>query len=287
MCFAADGERMAVGGYSDQGPTHVSILDAENNVRSTVAAEFPITGVDWSHHLIGTTSERLRIYDENLVELWAIASSSSPGPPPLTALHWCQTAPQCVLTSSVDTTCTLWDLTLQKPSAHTRLIAHDAEVLDVKFLTGSSTLFGSCSTDGSFRLFDLRNLNQSTIAYEPLPAEKTPLLRMGISTSNPNYVSLVQGHSSQVVIVDLRNVGSPLAMVTTTDQVVSAQWHPYSDFLMTATSNGVVSLFDIATSTDVPSMQCSVAHGINSGAWAPAGNLCAVGTPRGVRKVSF
>lgn len=285
ICFAEDGDRLAVGGYSDHGPTSVEILNGDNAVYKSIQATFPITGVDWSHQLIGTTSEKLRIYDEELREIWSVSASSSSGPPPLTSLDWNKSSPQWILTSSVDTTCTLWDLSSQKPSAHTRLIAHDAEVLDVKFLTGSATLFGSCSTDGSLRLFDLRNLNQSTIAYEPGPTEKLPLLRMGVSQSNPNYISLVQGFSSDVVIVDLRNVGSPLAVVTTTDAVVSAQWHPFSDVLMTATSNGVVSLFDINTSVEVPSQICSVAHGINSGAWNSRGNTCAVATPQGIRRI--
>lgn len=285
ICFAGDGERMAVGGYSDHGPTHVSVLNGDNSVCESISTKYPITGVDWSHQLIGTTSEKLRIYNENLVELWSISASNSPGPPPLTSLDWNKSSPQWILTSSVDTTCTLWDLSSQKPSAHTRLIAHDAEVLDVKFLTGSTTLFGSCSTDGSLRLFDLRNLNQSTIAYEPGPMEKLPLLKMGVSTSNPNYISLVQGYSSEVVIIDLRNVGTPLAVVTSNNTVVSAQWHPFNNVLMTATSNGLVSLFDINSSIEVPNMVCSVAHGINSGAWNRQGNICAVTTPHGLRRI--
>ena len=48
------------------------------------------------------------------------------------------------------------------PAAKTQLIAHDKEVYDIAFAQGKN-VFASVGADGSVRLFDLRNLEHSTI----------------------------------------------------------------------------------------------------------------------------
>ena len=88
---------------------------------------------------------------------------------PLTSLDWNTLSPKLIITSSIDTTCTIWDIPTL--TAKTQLIAHDKEVFDVRFCAGSVDVFVSCGADGSVRMFDLRSLEHSTIIYEP--AEKT------------------------------------------------------------------------------------------------------------------
>jgi len=87
---------------------------------------------------------------------------------PLTSLDWNTLSPKLIITSSIDTTCTIWDIPTL--TAKTQLIAHDKEVFDVRFCAGSVDVFASCGADGSVRMFDLRSLEHSTIIYEP--AEK-------------------------------------------------------------------------------------------------------------------
>ena len=87
---------------------------------------------------------------------------------PLTSLDWNTLSPKLIITSSIDTTCTIWDIPTL--TAKTQLIAHDKEVFDVRFCAGSVDVFVSCGADGSVRMFDLRSLEHSTIIYEP--AEK-------------------------------------------------------------------------------------------------------------------
>ena len=55
-------------------------------------------------------------------------------------------------TSSIDTTCTIWDI--EKECVDTQLIAHDREVYDIAW--GGAGVFASVSADGSVRVFDLR-----------------------------------------------------------------------------------------------------------------------------------
>jgi WD repeat-containing protein 68 len=89
---------------------------------------------------------------------------------PLTSLDWNALSPKLIITSSIDTTCTIWDIPTL--TAKTQLIAHDKEVYDVRFCAGSVDVFVSCGADGSVRMFDLRSLEHSTIIYEP--NEKQP-----------------------------------------------------------------------------------------------------------------
>lgn len=84
---------------------------------------------------------------------------------PITSLDWNAVSPSLIITSSIDTTCTIWDIPTL--TAKTQLIAHDKEVYDVRFCANSVDVFVSCGADGSVRMFDLRSLEHSTIIYEP------------------------------------------------------------------------------------------------------------------------
>ena len=76
-------------------------------------------------------------------------------------------------TSSIDTTCTIWDI--EKETVSTQLIAHDKAVYDICFAKDTS-MFASAGEDGSVRHFDLRDLEHSTIIFES--EDQSPLLRV-------------------------------------------------------------------------------------------------------------
>jgi WD repeat-containing protein 68 len=94
---------------------------------------------------------------------------------PLTSLDWNTVSPSLIITSSIDTTCTIWDIPTL--TAKTQLIAHDKEVFDVRFCANSVDVFVSCGADGSVRMFDLRSLEHSTIIYEPTAKDDKGLLK--------------------------------------------------------------------------------------------------------------
>ena len=73
-------------------------------------------------------------------------------------------------TSSLDTTCTIWDI--EKETVDTQLIAHDKEVYDIAW--GGPEVFASVSADGSVRVFDLRDKVRN------FPNHHTPPLRLPI-----------------------------------------------------------------------------------------------------------
>lgn len=165
---------------------------------------YPVTRILWeppssqktSTDLLATSGDHLRLWSlpapgtphgSNNINRTAAANSREPPPQklqplallsnsktpehtaPLTSLDWNTLSPKLIITSSIDTTCTIWDIPTL--TAKTQLIAHDKEVFDVRFCAGSVDVFVSCGADGSVRMFDLRSLEHSTIIYEP--AEKS------------------------------------------------------------------------------------------------------------------
>ena len=58
----------------------------------------------------------------------------------------------------------MWDVTTKK--VRTQLIAHDKEVYDLVWSPRQADVFATVGADGSLRMFDLRDLEHSTIMYE-------------------------------------------------------------------------------------------------------------------------
>lgn len=115
---------------------------------------------------ITSSSKHVQPKPQNMTPLALLSSSkSTKNTAPLTSLDWNRVSPSLMITSSIDTTCTLWDIPTLK--ATTQLIAHDQEVYDVQFCANSVDAFLSCGADGSVRMFDQRSLEHSTIIYDP------------------------------------------------------------------------------------------------------------------------
>jgi len=124
---------------------------------------------DPQHPTSGSSITSRNVRDQPVTKLTPLALLSNSKTPdhtaPLTSLDWNTVQPSLIITSSIDTTCTIWDI--PSLTAKTQLIAHDKEVYDVRFCAQSVDVFVSCGQDGSVRMFDLRSLEHSTIIYEP------------------------------------------------------------------------------------------------------------------------
>lgn len=143
---------------------------------------------------------------------------------PLTNFSWNEKDPRMVVTASIDTTCTVWNI--EYTTALTQLIAHDREVYDVAWLPGSTDIFVSVGADGSLRAFDLRSLEHSTILYETPPPKNipppsaspgqnarpptSPLLRIAFNPNDSNYMSTFHTESNEIQILDMRSPGQPV-----------------------------------------------------------------------------
>ncbi|KAL1835446.1 hypothetical protein VTJ49DRAFT_6702 [Mycothermus thermophilus] len=168
----------------------------------------------------------------NVTKLTPLALLSNSKTPdhtaPLTSLDWNMVNPSLIITSSIDTTCTIWDI--PSLTAKTQLIAHDKEVYDVRFCAHSTDVFVSCGQDGSVRMFDLRSLEHSTIIYEPTGKEERdanggrisptlaqqtlthppPLLRLATSPHDTHLLATFAQDSHVIRILDVRQPGQAL-----------------------------------------------------------------------------
>ncbi|KAK4241172.1 WD40-repeat-containing domain protein [Achaetomium macrosporum] len=164
-----------------------------------------------------------------LTPLALLSNSKTPDhTAPLTSLDWNTVNPSLIITSSIDTTCTIWDI--PSLTAKTQLIAHDKEVYDVRFCAQSVDVFVSCGQDGSVRMFDLRSLEHSTIIYEPTGKEERdsnggrisptlaqqtlthppPLLRLATSPHDHHLLATFAQDSNVIRILDVRQPGQAL-----------------------------------------------------------------------------
>ena len=104
----------------------------------------------------------------------------------MTSFDWNQIDKKIIGTSSIDTTCTIWDI--EKEQVSTQLIAHDKSVYDICFAQDAH-MFASAGEVGSARHFDLRDLEHSTIIFES--EDQTPLLRVAWNRMDPNYLATI------------------------------------------------------------------------------------------------
>jgi DDB1- and CUL4-associated factor 7 len=173
-----------------------------------------------------------------------------------------------VVTSSVDTTCTVWNI--DTSTAITQLIAHDREVYDVAWLPGSTDIFVSVGADGSLRAFDLRSLEHSTILYEtptpksapPPPSSPSvsarpltsPLLRIAFNPSDSNYMATFHQDGSDIQILDMRSPGQPVMELRAHRAAVNALSWGMSDtpLLATAADDSQLLLWDLSALTSLP-----------------------------------
>ncbi|RUS27320.1 WD40 repeat-containing protein [Jimgerdemannia flammicorona] len=156
---------------------------------------------------------------------------------PLTSFDWNDTDPSLIVTSSIDTTCTVWNV--ETNTAKTQLIAHDKEVYDVAFAHGMADIFASVGADGSVRMFDLRcgSLEHSTIIYEtpatPATANtvagaSSPLLRLQFNRLDTNYLATFHMDSPAVQILDVRAPGAPVTELKGHSATVNCiSWAPH------------------------------------------------------------
>ncbi|KAL8995008.1 MAG: hypothetical protein Q9188_006907 [Gyalolechia gomerana] len=243
---------------SEDGPQHglefVKTAEATHSYPVTRILWEPASSQKQSTDLLATSGDHLRLWSlpsqpsynpsnsisrssnsnqpapQKLTPLALLSNSKSPEhTAPLTSLDWNTLSPSLIITSSIDTTCTIWDIPTL--TAKTQLIAHDKEVFDVRFCANSIDVFVSCGADGSVRMFDLRSLEHSTIIYEPnekndkssnspgnvspTTAQQTmsyapPLLRLAASPHDAHLLATFSQDSNSIRILDVRQPGQAL-----------------------------------------------------------------------------
>lgn len=236
--------RLAIGSFVEEYDNKVEIvqLNEETGKFQTTGRfdhPYPTTKIMWipdkmgcREDLLATTGDYLRIWkvseeEGKEVKLACLLNNNKNSEfcAPLTSFDWNQTDPTIVGTSSIDTTCTIWNV--ETKQAKTQLIAHDKEVYDIAFAPSTNQVFASTGADGSVRMFDLRSLEHSTVIYES--PHLVPLLRLCWNKHDHNYLATFLMEQNQVVILDIRAPSMPVAELQGHSQCVNTiAWAPHS-----------------------------------------------------------
>lgn len=270
----------------------------------------PNTSTEKSGKLLASSSDSLRIWqcpsESEIIEVAKLQTKRSDDAAPLTSFDWNSHSSSLVITSSIDTTVTAWDIVSQQPKS--QLIAHDKEVFDVGFIRNSTNSFASVGADGSCRLFDLRNLQHSTIIYESSNRRmsgsnandgSTPLLRLSCNYVDTNLLAIIHYDSNIVHILDIRNPGVPILDLNCHAGPINAiSWAPgFRNVLASAGDDCQVLVWDTNSATDTsmfspnsgksltrqisePSLIWSSDLEVNNLAWSPKGEFVAITTGR-------
>ncbi|GAO17878.1 hypothetical protein UVI_02030240 [Ustilaginoidea virens] len=275
-------DSQAVATAQDVFPSSTSKCSLEFTKIAEATHSYPVTRLLWeppssqkqSTDLLATSGDHLRLWSlpsetpatpgnnitgggrdasfvTKLTPLALLSNSKTPDhTAPLTSLDWNTVSPSLIITSSIDTTCTIWDI--PSLTAKTQLIAHDKEVYDVRFCANSVDVFVSCGQDGSVRMFDLRSLEHSTIIYEPTGKEERvlisctdgsgrsspthsqqavgsppPLLRLATSPHDTHLLATFAQDSSTIRILDVRQPGQALLELKGhTGPINCVEWSP-------------------------------------------------------------
>eukprot|EP00698_Gefionella_okellyi_P000907 TRINITY_DN10787_c0_g1_i1.p1 TRINITY_DN10787_c0_g1~~TRINITY_DN10787_c0_g1_i1.p1 ORF type:complete len:341 (+),score=46.91 TRINITY_DN10787_c0_g1_i1:41-1024(+) len=276
--------RFAVGSFLEQYTNQVRILRADDKTATTgikIETEFdhphPATKIMFSMDGSRSTNDKLATSGDCL-RLWEVlpsggvvlaaqlnTSKRTELCAPLTSFDWNSWTPNIIVTSSLDTTCTLWDVQEQKAIA--QVIAHDKEVLDCSF--GSANEFVSVSTDGSLRIFDMREKERSVIMFET--EGLTPILRVAWSHMVDNLIALAEIDKKTAIVLDTRKPQVPfLTLQGHASCVNELVWAPHSSSLITAADDGAAMIWDTvsADSAQIPSLQYNAESAINGVAWS-------------------
>lgn len=245
----ADSDLLAVTTYTEDTLNRIQVINAlhaeQNGYTSfdfqkatEVTVPYPCTRIAWAPASLRTASTGMQLITTgDCLRLWnynaetallqqrcaLVNKAKSSYMPPVTNFDWNKIDPSIVITSSIDTTCTVWDVNTS--TARTQLIAHDSEVYDAAFIANSTNIFASVGADGSVRVFDLRSLEHSTIIYEP--PNPVPLVRIAANPLEENCLAALASDSNEVFILDVRVPGVPVATLSGHQGTInSISWAP-------------------------------------------------------------
>ncbi|XAR71573.1 hypothetical protein NMG60_11017912 [Bertholletia excelsa] len=222
---ASSHHRVAVGSFIEEYNNRVDVLSFDDETLTLTpnpALSFdhpypptklmfrPSATVRSSGDLLASSGDFLRLWEvrDSSIEPLSVLNNSKTSEfcAPLTSFDWNEVEVRRIGTSSIDTTCTIWDV--ERGMVETQLIAHDKEVYDIAW--GEAGVFASVSADGSVRIFDLRDKEHSTIIYES-PHPDTPLLRLAWNKQDLRYMATILMDCNKVVILDIRSPTMPVA----------------------------------------------------------------------------
>ncbi|KAI0986341.1 hypothetical protein GJ496_005822 [Pomphorhynchus laevis] len=179
----------------------------------------------------------------------------------LTSCDWNPIDKNLIATSSIDSTCTIWDI---------QFVAHDKESLDIAFSAKDRNLFMTCGADGTLRLFDLRHMHKSSVVYEN--PGKIALAHLDWNPHNSDYVATFPASSTDVYVVDVRMPAASVMRIPS-GTISSISWSQnVADQLCTGDDAGNLLIWatdgDIAKDVKVPLMKYTASGSICQTKWS-------------------
>lgn len=184
---------------------------------------------------------------------------------PLTSFYNCEYNNKLLITSSYDTTCTLWDLEVEKTKEI--IIAHDKEVYDVCFMKNEFN-FLSCGADSSIRHFDLRDLDNLNILFEA--NECSGLSRIALCPFNDNYILTTCIDRFYFYLLDLRDLSCPVEIIKFHNEIVNnVCWNKNSEnHFVSVSDDGYMCIWDLKKiQNQTPEYKCQYEDFINDCNW--------------------
>ena len=244
-------------------------------LKSQVKCNFPVSSILFSPHeenknLLISTSDLLSVYsyeEEQLNLIVAFERKTKNYCGPLTSCDWSRANNAIIGVSSVDHTCSIWDL--NKREEKYMIIAHDKEVYDIS-LGPDEFIFMSTGADGSVRLFDSRQANSSSIIFET--RDESAMTRLKWNLVNPNFILTVIVDKNEIYILDQRKLSAPYGILKVHTNVVNnAIWAPQSNSnLISVSDDKSALLWDIYCDSEKPEeyiMKYEAENEIENVAW--------------------
>jgi WD repeat-containing protein 68 len=213
---------------------------------ATVPVIFPQTHVQFSP--LGTSSNRtlmistadcLRVWHVDLDTVTLAASIPNDGKCEiLTSADW-SPLDNMVIAGTTEGAVSMLDMTTLTPLS--RIVAHDHQVHDVKFITASPT-FVTAGLEGSVRFFDIRDLMSSFVYFQTA----MPLLRVSVSPLSVTKIATFSKDSKSVSVIDTRSPGMPVHKVRHQAKLTSINWSSLvEDRLFSTDAGGNLMMTDL------------------------------------------
>jgi DDB1- and CUL4-associated factor 7 len=270
---------LALGSFVGTQYNYIQLISLNEEIEafepiSEVEQIYPTTKLMWcpdpSMNILASTGDSLKLWNcdsDMILKSNLLTESKKEFPPPLTSFDWNTVNNNIIGTSSINTTCTIWDIEKETVSAH--MIAHDQPAYDIAFSQGVS-IFATAGGDGSVRQFDLRNLENSTVLYEK--QDISACLRLAWNKLEPYYLATIMLDSNSIVVLDIRHPSIPVYQLNGHINCVNTlAWSPVSSsHLITGADDHQALIWEInhASPTIDPALVYTSDSEINNLVWS-------------------
>ena len=261
----------------------VELIDENLQLTTSELINFLPTKIMWNPHqenssILSISSDKIYLYkyneeDKKLEKITHLPKENEKNKcfAPITSFDWNKIKNNIIGTSSIDTTCRIWDI--NKNVTLNQLIAHDKEVYDIAFSPKDENVFITTGSDGSVRMFDLRDLEQSYIIY--MTKDESPLSRVYWNKVSNNLISVLGLESNLIYVVDyLQQEEMDMKPVVElnfhTNAVNAAAWSPSFNHLCSVGDDKMCYIWEIDNSmiADLPIKEYKAESEINNIVWS-------------------